>query len=163
MKRNIFFTFSLIIIIFSIILSCASSNSAVSLGVNLQNYQYAYVLADIQRTPFILDLEKRVFEGLLNSRLEMIYIDQIDDLSETQKDSLLRVLISYSDGTTSVGNVVGNSVYVGAISSTEGYGTLYLSFQDRRGNIVASCSGLGLTVDADLRMALKEALKLFPK
>jgi len=30
-----------------------------ALGANLQNYQYAYVLADIQRTPIILDIEKK--------------------------------------------------------------------------------------------------------
>jgi hypothetical protein len=158
MKINFLLAFSLVVLI-----SSCASKSAVSLGVNLQNYQYAYVLADIQRTPFILDLEKKVFEGLLNSRLKMIYVDQVDDLSESQKNSLLRVLISYSGGTSTVGTVVGNSVYVSSTSSTEGSGTLYILFQDHRGNIVASCSGIGLTVGSDLKLALNEALKLFPK
>jgi len=160
MKKTILLIFPVIFLIFS----CASSNSAVSLGANLQNYQYAYVLADVQRTPFILGMEKKIFEGLLKSRLEMIYVDQIESLSDSQRKSLLRVLISYSGGSSTVGTVIGSSVYVGSTTSNEGSGTLYLFFQDHNNKqIVASCSGIGMTVDTDVRLAVNEALKLFPR
>jgi hypothetical protein len=159
MKKNILLIF-LTIILFS---SCASSNSSISLGANLHNYNYAYVLADIQRTAFVLDMEKKIFEGLQNTRLEMIYFDQIDDLNDSQKDSLLRVTFSYTGGSTTTGTVVGG-VYVGATSSSEGYGTLNILFQDyRNNNIVASCSGVGLSVNEDVRLAIRESIKLFPK
>ena len=159
MKKN----FLLIILVAILISSCASSNSSVSLGANIQNYKYAYVLADIQRTAFVLDMEKKIFEGLQNTRLEMIYVDQIDDLNDSQKDSLLRVIFSYTGGSTTTGTVVGG-VYVGSTSSSEGNGTLNILFQDYRSkNIVASCSGIGLSVNEDVRLAIREAIKLFPK
>jgi len=162
MKKTCFLLFFII----GLFLSCTSSNSAVALGANLQNYQYAYVLADIQRTPIILDIEKKIFEGLQNSRLQMIYVDQIDNLTDVQRKSLLRVLLSYSGGSnsSSVGTVVG-SIYVGAssTSSEEANGTLYIFFQDHNSkNIVASCSGIGMSVADDVRMVIKESLKLFP-
>jgi len=156
-------TFVLLFPVLLLISSCASSNSAISLGANLQNYQYAYVLADIQRTAFVLDMEKKIFEGLQNTRLEMVYIDQIDDLNDSQKDSLLRVTFSYTGGSTTTGTVVGG-VYIGSTSSSEGDGTLNILFQDYRNkNIVASCSGIGLSVSEDVRLAIREAIKLFPK
>ena len=156
-------TFVLLFPVLLLISSCASSNSAISLGANLQNYQYAYVFADIQRTAFVLDMEKKIFEGLQNTRLEMVYIDQIDDLNDSQKDSLLRVTFSYTGGSTTTGTVVGG-VYIGSTSSSEGDGTLNILFQDYRNkNIVASCSGIGLSVSEDVRLAIREAIKLFPK
>jgi hypothetical protein len=156
-------TFALLFPVLLLISSCASSNSAISLGANLQNYQYAYVLADIQRTAFVLDMEKKIFEGLQNTRLEMIYVDQIGDLNDSQKDSLLRVTFSYTGGSTTTGTVVGG-VYIGSTSSNEGDGTLNILFQDYRNkNIVASCSGIGLSVSEDVRLAIREAIKLFPK
>ena len=153
----------LIISVILLISSCATSNSSIALGANLQNYRYAYVLADIQRTAFVLDMEKKIFEGLQNTRLEMILVDQIDNLNDYQKDALLRVTFSYTGGSTTTGTVVGG-VYVGSTSSNEGYGTLNILFQDyRNNNIVASCSGIGLSVNADVRLAIREAMKLFPK
>jgi len=72
----------------------------------------------------------------------MIYADQIDNLTDVQRKSLLRVLLSYSGGSnsSSVGTVVG-SIYVGAssTSSEEANGSLYIFFQDHNSkNIVAS-------------------------
>ena len=156
-------TFVLLFPVLLLISSCASSNSAISLGANLQNYQYAYVLADIQRTAFVLDMEKKIFEGLQNTRLKMIYVDQIDELNDSQKDSLLRVTFSYTGGSTTAGAVVGG-VYIGSTTPNEGDGTLNILFQDyRNNNIVASCSGVGVSVDKDIKEAIKEAIKLFPK
>jgi hypothetical protein len=98
----------------------------------------------------LMDMEVKIYDGLLNTRLQMIGDREIDNLSISQKNSLLLVRFS---GTESGG---GSTVSINFVD--------YIT-----GRPVASCRGetaslIGeSTINRSIDYAINQAIKLFPK
>ncbi|MDR0526129.1 MAG: hypothetical protein LBG90_09715 [Spirochaetaceae bacterium] len=147
MNKIIFPCFCISILFFS----CAS-NSTVSSQVDLSIYQYAAIsnVMGYNGDTVLMDMEVKIYDGLLNTRLQMIGDREIDNLSISQKNSLLLVRFS---GTESGG---GSTVSINFVD--------YIT-----GRPVASCRGetaslIGeSTINRSIDYAINQAIKLFPK
>lgn len=147
MNKIIFPCFCISILFFS----CAS-NSTVSSQVDLSIYQYAAIsnVMGYNGATVLMDMEVKIYDGLLNTRLQMIGDREIDNLSISQKNSLLLVRFS---GTESGG---GSTVSINFVD--------YIT-----GRPVASCRGetaslIGeSTINRSIDYAINQAIKLFPK
>jgi len=147
MKKSFFLIFCVGILF----LSCVST-STVSSQVDLSIYQYAAIsnVMGYGGSSVLMDMEVKIYDGLLNTRLKMVGDKEIDNLSNSEKASLLLVRFS---GTESGG---GSTVSINFVD--------YLT-----GRPVASCRGetaswIGeSTINRSIDYAINQAIKLFPR
>lgn len=143
--KNFYFLLNCLVMLF-ILTGCGTANkTTISDSVNLNKYNYVTItnVMSYGNSPVLMDLSVRLYDALSKTRLIVIGDKEINKLSDGYKKELL--LVHYAASQNSNESIV-------SINFVE-----YLT-----GKPVASfrgAFGMGITLDQDMDMAIKNALE----
>lgn len=134
------------LIVFAVgINSCTTSKSFVSDSANLENYNYATItnVMDYGGSATLMNIEVEIYDALTLTRLNVIGDNEINSLTESQKEELLLVRFS--------------------ASQSDEESVVSINFTDFiTGKPIASCRGayaMGWSRENDLEVAKKRAFE----
>lgn len=125
--------------------SCTTSKSFVSNSANLEKYNYATItnVMDYRGSATMLNIEVEIYDALTLTRLKVIGDNEINSLSEMQKEELLLVRFS--------------------ASQSDEESVVSINFTDfKTGKPIASCRGaysIGWSRENDLKVAKERAFE----
>ena len=125
--------------------SCTTSKSFVSNSANLEKYNYATItnVMDYGGSATMLNIEVEIYDALTLTRLKVIGDNEINSLSEMQKEELLLVRFS--------------------ASQSDEESVVSINFTDfKTGKPIASCRGaysMGWSRENDIKVAKERAFE----
>ncbi len=135
----------LLVVMLMLSVGCTMNKTTISETADISKYNYATIsnIMNYSGSPYLMDISIRLYDGLSKTRLTMVGENEIANMSDSQKNSLL--LIKYSANQSSDESVVSINFYD------------YITAKP-----IASFRGayaFGMTEEQDMDKAIENAIK----